>query len=120
MDSLKNGARTLSEIRQNIEFSHSGTLSQMMDHLIIAGFVVKKSLWSFKTTKSLKQSLYRISDPYMRFYLKVIEPNVSAIADGGFDQVPLSTMSGFETHMGLQIEALLLQNHHLLLKKLGI
>lgn len=120
LDSLKDGARTLSEIRQNIEFAHSGTLSQIMDHLIVAGFVVKQSLWSFKTAKPLKQSLYRISDPYMRFYLKVIEPNLGAIADGGFDQVPLSTMPGFETHMGLQLESLLLQNRHLLLQKFGI
>ena len=118
--SLKDGARTLSEIRQSIEFAHSGTLSKMMDHLIVAGFVLKQSLWSFKTAKPLKQSLYRISDPYMRFYLKIIEPNVSVIAEGGFDQVPLSTMPGFETHIGLQFEALLLQNRHLLLQKLGI
>jgi uncharacterized protein len=120
LDSLKDGARTLSEIRQSIEFAHSGTLSQMMDHLIVAGFVIKQSLWSFKTAKPLKQSLYRISDPYMRFYFKVIEPNLGAIVDGGFDQVPLSTMPGFETHMGLQLEALLLQNRPLLLQKLGI
>ncbi len=120
LDSLKDGARTLSQIRQSIEFAHSGTLSQMMEHLIIAGFVVKQSLWSFKTEKSLKQSLYRISDPYMRFYLKVIEPNRRAIEDGDFDEVPLSTMPGFDTHMGLQLESLLLQNRSLLLKKLGI
>ena len=120
LDSLKDGARTLSEIRQSIKFAHSGTLSQMMDHLIVAGFVVKQSLWSFKTASPLKQSLYRISDPYMRFYLKVIEPNLGAIADGGFDQVQLSTMPGFETHLGLQLEALLLQNRPLLLEKLGI
>ncbi len=120
LDSLKDGTKTLSEIRQSIEFAHSGTLSQIMDHLIVAGFVVKQSLWSFKTAKPLKQSLYRISDPYMRFYLKVIEPNISAIADGGFDQVPLSTMPGFDTHMGLQLEALLLQNRPLLHQKLGI
>lgn len=87
-----------------------------MDHLIVAGFVVKQSLWSFKTTNLLKQSLYRISDPYMRFYLKVIEPNLGAIADGGFDQVQLSAMPGFETHMGLQLEALLFQNRSLLLQ----
>lgn len=120
LDSLKDGARTLSEIRQSIEFAHSGTLSQMMDHLIVAGFVVKQSLWSFKTANPLKQSLNRISDPYMRFYLKVIEPNLGAILDGGFDQVPLSTMPGFQAHMGLQLESLLLQNRHLLLQKLGI
>lgn len=120
LNSLKDGAKTLSEIRQSIEFAHSGTLSQIMEHLIVAGFVVKQSLWSFKTTKSLKQSLYRISDPYMRFYLKMIEPNASIIADNGFDQVPVSTISGFDIHIGLQLEMLLLQNRSLLLQKLGI
>lgn len=120
MNSLKDGARTLSEIRQSIKFAHSGTLSQLMDHLIVAGFVIKQSLWSFKTAEPLKQSLYRISDPYMRFYLKVIEPNLGAIADDAFDQVPLSTTPGFETHMGLELEALLLQNRPLLVQKLGV
>lgn len=120
LDSLKDGARTLSEIRQIIKFAHSGTLSEMMDNLIVAGFVIKQSLWSFKTAKPLKQSLYRISDPYMRFYLKVIEPNLGSIADGGFDQISLSSMPGFETHMGLQLEVLLLQNRQLLLEKLGL
>ena len=91
-----------------------------MDNLVVAGFVVKESLWSFKTAKSLKQSLYRISDPYMRFYLKVIAPNLNPILEGGFDQIPLSTLSGFEAHMGLQLEALLLQNRPLLFEKLGI
>lgn len=120
LNALKDGARTLSEIRQIIGFAQSGTLGQMMEHLIVAGFIVKQSLWSFKTAKPLKQSLYRISDPYMRFYLKVIEPNKNVILDGGFDQVPLSTMLGFETHLGLQFEALLMQNRQLLLHKLGI
>ncbi len=69
---------------------------------------------------SFEQSLYKISDQYMRFYLKVIEPNLGAIADGGFEQVLLSTMPGFEAHMGLQLEALLLQNRALLIQKLGI
>lgn len=120
LDSLKDGERTLSEIRRSIAFAHSGTLSQMMDHLVVAGFVAKQSLWAFKTLSPLKQSLYRISDPYMRFYLKVIEPNTGAVNDGGFDQVPLSTMPGFDTHVGLQLEALLLQNRALLLERCGI
>lgn len=120
LDSLKEGSRTLSEIRKNIGFAHSGTLSQMMEHLIVAGFVTKQALWSFKTAAPLKQSLYRISDPYMRFYLKVIEPNLGAILDGGFERVALSTLPSFEAHMGLQLEALLLQNRPLVLQKLGI
>ncbi|PPE03149.1 AAA family ATPase [Holospora curviuscula] len=120
LESLKDGARTLSKIKQSIKFAHSGTLSKMIDHFIVAGFVVKQYLWSFKTAEPLKQSWYRISDLYMRFYLKVIKPNLGATEDGGFDQVPLSTMPGVKTHMGLHLESLLMQNRHLLLQKLGI
>lgn len=120
LDALKDGAKTLSEVREMINFSHSGTLSHMMEQLNTAGFVQKQSLWSFKTTKPLKQSLYRISDPYLRFYLKVIEPNLSKIAIGGFQDFHLSSFPGLESHLGLQLEYLLLQNRLMLLKAIGI
>jgi len=120
VDCLKNSSKTLSEIRQSIEFAHSGTLSRMMDQMIVVGFVAKHSLWSFKTSKPLKQSLYRISDPYLRFYFKLIEPNLVTIMDNGFDQVPISTIPGFDSHMGFQLEVLLQQNWQLLIQKLGI
>jgi len=120
LNTLKGGMRTLAEIRETIDFTHSGTLSTMMEHLITAGFVQKQRLWSFKTAKPLKQSLYRICDPYMRFYLKVIEPQLSRISLGGFKDMLLSALPGFDAHMGLQIEHLLLQNRALLLKAIGI
>ncbi len=120
LNSLKDGMKTLAEIRQDIHFPHSGTLSQLMDHLRIAGFVRKQNLWSFKTTKPLKQSLYRICDPYMRFYLKVIESRRPKIDVGAFADEPLSHLPGFDAHMGLQFECLLLQNWPLLLKSIGI
>jgi AAA+ ATPase superfamily predicted ATPase len=120
LGALKDGAKTLAEIRELIDFPHSGTLSQMMEHLIVAGFVNKQSLWSFKTAKPLKQSLYRITDPYIRFYLKMIEPNLSKISIGGYQDVSLQALSGFETHLGLQLEYLLLQNRPLLLNAIGV
>lgn len=120
MNALKEGMKTLAEIRQDINFVHSGTLSQLMEHLLIAGFVKKQSLWSFKTAKSLKQSLYYISDPYMRFYLKVIEPQRNKIELDAFRNIPLSSLPGFEAHLGLQLEYLLLQNRPLLLESIGI
>lgn len=120
LGSLKEGMKTLAEIRQDIDFAHSGTLSQLMGHLITAGFVKKQCLWSFKTTKPLKQSLYRICDPYMRFYLKVIEVYRDKIDVGAFDEAAISSLSGFDAHMGLQLEYLLLQNRSLLLKSMGI
>lgn len=120
LDALKDGMRTLSDIRKAINFAHSGTLSAMMDHLITAGFVQKQSLWSFKTEKPLKQSLYRISDPYMCFYLKVIEPNLGKISLNGFKHRDLSSLSGFDAHVGLQLEYLLLTYRSTVLDSIGI
>lgn len=120
LEALKDGPKTLQEVRQLLNFSHSGTLSAMMEQLITAGFVQKNQLWSFKTTHSLKQSLYRISDPYMRFYCKVIEPNLQKISSGGFQDVHVSSIHGFDAHIGLQLEYLLLQNRPLLLQAIGV
>ncbi len=120
LNSLKPGMKTLADLRTGIDFGSSGTLSQMMEHLIIAGFVEKLALWSIKTEKQAKQSLYRICDPYMRFYLKVIEPNRTKIDRNAFDEIHINQFPGFEAHMGLQVEYLLLQNRALLLGAMGI
>lgn len=120
LSSLKDGMKTLADIRHEIDFAHSGTLSQLMDHLIVAGFVKKQHLWSFKTIKPLRQSLYRICDPYIRFYLKVIEAHRAKIELGAFTDASLSALPGFEAHIGLQLEHLLLQNRPLLLKSIAI
>ncbi len=120
LDVLKDGMRTLAEIRKTIAFAHSGTLSNLVDHLITAGFVKKQNLWSFKTTNPLKQSLYRICDPYTRFYLKLIHPQRNKIDLGTLKTTTPSQLPGFDAHIGLQIEHLLLQNRPLLLKAIGV
>lgn len=120
LNSLKDGAKTLADIRKLTEFPQSGTLSLLIEHLIVAGFVQKHTLWSFKTHRPLKQSLYRISDPYMRFYLKLIEPKLDKIRDNSFENTLITSFPGFEAHMGLQIEQLLLQNKNRLIEALGI
>tara|TARA_B110000459_G_C16580577_1_gene481081 strand:+ start:278 stop:1294 length:1017 start_codon:yes stop_codon:yes gene_type:complete len=120
LDSLKNGMKTLSDVRKITGIPHGGMLSNLTEHLITAGFVQKQSLWSFKTHNPLKQSLYRICDPYMCFYLKLIEPQRNKIGLNGFQNTNISSLSGFEPHMGLQLEQLLLQNSAVLLKYMGI
>lgn len=120
LDSLKDGMKTLADVRKITGFPHSGTLSTFMEHLIIAGFVQKQTLWSFKTNKPLKQSLYRICDPYMRFYLKIIEPQRNKIDLNSFQNTSISSLPGFEAHIGLQLEQLLLQNRNILVNRIGI
>ena len=120
LSSLNKGIKTLSEIREDISFAQSGTLSLLLEHLITAGFVTEHDQWSFKTGKLLKHRLYRILDPYTRFYLKNIEPLQSKITKGVFNSKNIATFPGFDSNMGLQVENLLLQNRSLLLKALGI
>ncbi len=120
LESLKMGMKTLAKIRQEIQVARGGMLSTWMSHLVACGFVQEHAQWLLKEEKLSKQSLYRISDPYIRFYLKYIEPNLAKIELGAFDDVAIQQIPGFDTHIGLQVENLLLQNRKLLLKAIGI
>ncbi len=120
LNSLKDGMKTLSEIREEIQFSQSGTLSLLIDHLISSGFIKEHYQWSIKTENILKHKLYRILDPFTRFYLKNMEHNLIKISESGFNSLNLKYLPGFEANMGLQVENLLLQNRTLILRSLGI
>ena len=120
LDSLEHSSKTLIEIRQQIDFAMSGTLSKMMEHLITCGFVQKHPQWSIKTGKLKKQSLYRLADPYIRFYLKNIEPNLAKINHNFYDSYEIAQIPGFDAIISLQVENLLLQNRALLLGSMGI
>lgn len=118
MASLNDGMKTLAEIRDAIGYAQSGTLSTLMTHLITAGFVSAFPQWSIRTGKTRRQSLYRISDPYMRFYLKYIAPHLNKINKGDIDDV--AHLPGYGAMMGFQVESLLLQNRPDLLRVLGL
>lgn len=120
LDRLCKGMCDLSEIRRDLAYSNSGTLSQYLNHLMTAGFASKHPSWSFKTEKMGKQSLYRLSDNYLRFYLKYIEPNLAKIKNNIYQDLVLNQLPGWETIMGLQIENLLLNNRPILIKALGL
>jgi hypothetical protein len=98
----------------------SGTLSQHLKALEICGFVTKHPDWSFKTGKSRKLTLYRLSDNYLRFYMHYIEPNLTKIEQDAFLDVPLSSLPGWEPMFGFQLENLLLKNRSLLYQVIGI
>lgn len=83
-------------------------------------FVTKHAQWSLKTGKERRQSLYRLNDPYIRFFLKYIEPNLFKINKGIYEAISLSQLPGYDTIMGFEIECLLLQNRAALLKSVGI
>ncbi len=117
---LSRGMKDLKALRQETGYSSSGTLSKHLKALEICGFITKHPDWSFKTGKTGKATLFRLSDNYLRFYMHYMEPNLSKIEQGSFLDIPLSSLPGWEPMLGFQLENLLLKNRPLIYQALGI
>ncbi len=117
---LVNGPRTYQEIAEALDYPSGGPLSEYINELVLSGYVEKDHTWSLKTAKESRLYQYRLSDNYLRFYLKNIEPNRNKIEKGRIAHSTLSTLPGWESMMGFQFENLILHNRHLIHKKLHI
>lgn len=98
----------------------SGLISSYFDELVASGFIERDYTWHLKSGKLSKLSQYRLSDNYLRFYLKYIQPNAEKIIKAQFKHHSLSVLSGWDSIMGLQIENLVLNNRHAIKQKIGI
>ncbi len=117
---LAEGMRDYSQIRESLNYQEGGGLSPYLEALIISGYVTKHQSWSIKTGKSGAKSLFRLSDNYLRFYMKVIEPLLGKIHHNAFQDLPLSAIPGWNSLMGLQVENLLLSNRREILNAIGV
>lgn len=111
---------TFEEICQDIGMIKSGVLSKYLKDLVAAGFLRRSHTWDLKKAKNSKLSQFRISDNYIRFYLKYIAPNKESILRGSFQDRPLGMTSGWEAVMGLQFENLVIQNRSILYQLLNL
>lgn len=96
-----------------------GVISSYLDDLEKAGFIARDFSWIIKDSKLSKLSHFRLSDNYLRFYLKYIQPNKSKISSGIFKDRSLTSLPGWSSIMGYQFENLVLRNRkhlHQLLK----
>ena len=107
---LVEGALEFNVICERLQVEKSGFWSEYLDELIKSGFLKRDFSWSLKTGKPSRLSHFRLSDNYMRFYLKYIEPNKENIASGLFLEKTLSGFPGWDTIMGLQFENIVLNN----------
>jgi uncharacterized protein len=117
---LSEGMKDRSVLQKKIGYSNSGTFSKYLKALQICGFITKHPSWSVQTKNIGKSALYRLSDNYLRFYLHYIEPHLAKIEQSSFDDVPLTSLPGWETMIGFQLENLLLKNRPLLYKAIGV
>ncbi|NGX32411.1 MAG: hypothetical protein K1060chlam4_00455, partial [Candidatus Anoxychlamydiales bacterium] len=111
---------TLSEIYKVLEVQPSGACLNYMNDLIQAGFVTRNHLWSIKTGSTSNLSYFRLSDNYIRFYLKMIFPNKKQISESLFQKRSITTLPNWSSIMGLQFENLVLNNFLSLCNKLNI
>lgn len=116
---LANGPKELVQICKELGKSLGGIFSKHLDELVKAGFVKRDFTWDLKRGKEGKLSRYRLSDNYLRFYLKYIAPNRSNIEKDGFSTL-ITQLHGWEGIMGLQFENLVVHNRKTLWKILGI
>ena len=86
-----------------------GVLSDYLHDMVQSGFLSRDFSWSFKTGKDTQCSLYRLRDNYLRFYIRYIEPNLSRIKKGQFQDVSLTALNAWNSIIGLQFENIILQ-----------
>jgi uncharacterized protein len=115
VETLALGPADQATIFEALEIEKSGVYSDYLDELVKTGYLTRDYTWSLKSGKLSKLSLYRLSDNYLRFYLRYIEPNKPNILQNR-DLLP----AGWMTIMGLQFENLVLNNRQSLHLILGI
>jgi len=112
---LAQGDAVLDEISEALGMKKGGTVSDYLDDLLKTGYVSRDFTWNLKSGKPSTLSHYRLKDNYLRFFLKVIEPNSHKILQD--EQV---IPAGWDAIMGLQFENLVLNNRKSLKQHLNI
>lgn len=120
LNALTHGIKTAQEILACINESHRGRIYEYLEELSLAGFITRDYTWDLKTADDVKASQFRLSDNYIRFYLKYIEKNKDKINRELYSHKSLTSLREWESIMGLQFENLVINNRRAIHKKLGI
>ena len=120
VDALANGPIEYKDISKKTGYQSSGRLSKHLLALEKAGFISRDFSWSLKSGEETRICQYRLSDNYLRFYLKYIAPKLRQIQKGSCKDVSLSAFAEWDTIMGLQFENLVLNNRKQILDMLNI
>ncbi len=116
---LSSGRKEFLEIQHELG-SASGRTLEYLEELSLSGFIKRDYTWHLKDGKDAKLSRFRLSDNYLRFYLKYIEPYKTKIERNSFDVKSLTALPGWSSMIALQFENLVLNNRELIWKLLRI
>lgn len=112
------GPKRLKEISDALQMESSGGLKVYLDNLILSDMVeIPIFLDSDEKTKNKK---YRISDEFLNFYSKFMQPNLKLIKQKTqSDLFTRITSNSFEPWLGLAFERFCVRNAFLIAKILG-
>jgi AAA+ ATPase superfamily predicted ATPase len=111
---------SIEDLAKKLGLVRSGDLMKSINNLIEAGFVSRDYTWSIGDDQFGKLSRLRLSDNYLRFYLRYLEKNKQKILNDQFEETSLSNLKGWSTVTGLQFENLVLNNRKLIWKYLDL
>ncbi len=115
------GARSVDQISAELDRARGGSLSASLMDLEQAGFITRDIPFDPETGRSRpRDARYRLSDNYLRFYLKYVDPVKARITKGLMKNTALEKLDAWDTIMGLQFENLVHANLDLLLALIGL
>jgi AAA+ ATPase superfamily predicted ATPase len=117
---LSSGPADINKICEKLSYTKSGAMSKYLDNLIEASFLSRDFTWSIKSGEISRLSQFRLSDNYLRFYMKYVMRHEQRILQGNFGDISMSTLPEWNSVMGLQFENLVLKNRIKIQEYLGI
>lgn len=120
IETLANGPRDIKNIAQELNVEQSGFISEYLNDLLLSGFITRDYTWLIGSSDVSSLSHFRLSDNYIRFYLKYVMKNRKRIDANSFAFKSLGNLPGWESIMGFQFENLVLKNRRLIQESLNI
>lgn len=120
VECLATGSKETTEIAAALQVELTGLLSEYLEELVLCGFIKREYTWNLQAGRDSRLSRYRLSDNYLRFYLRYISPYKARIERGGVAFKSIASLPEWRAMMGLQFENLVLNNRTLVQGALGI
>lgn len=118
VNALKNNMLSLNEISKKIEMPSGGGLKKYIDNLIKADVVALHIPWDRDINSKIRK--YKISDEFLNFYFKFIEPNKKLIAQStGNSLFKTLSKDNFNVWAGFAFERFCLKHSSYLAELMG-